>query len=161
MLTVMLIAGGLLVVTVVLHAAGFAALLRAVVRLRLLTRSGLLHVTASMVGLTFGLILIHLVDISVWGLFYFWQGCLRDAKDAFYFSGVTYSSLGYGDVVLPRAWRMLAPIETLTGILMCGLSGGLFFAAVSRWISNWRQSATASAPHSAEPRLPRGTERHR
>ena len=142
MLAVILTAGGLLVVTVVLHAAGFAVLLRAVVRLRLLARSGLVHVTGSMVILTFGLILIHLVDISVWGVFYFWQGCLPDAKDAFYFSGVTYTTLGYGDLVLPRAWRMLAPTETLTGILMCGLSTGLFFAVVSRFMTAFVKTRT-------------------
>jgi hypothetical protein len=38
----------------------------------------------------------------------------------------------HGDLVLPRPWRVLAPIEGLTGILMCGLSAGLFFAVVSR-----------------------------
>jgi hypothetical protein len=95
--------------------------------------------------------LIHLVEISVWGLFYFWQGCLPDAESAFYFSGVTYTGVGYGDLVLPKPWRMLAPLETLTAILMFGLSTGLFFAVVSRWISNWMQRKTALEPHSAAP----------
>jgi hypothetical protein len=68
---------------------------------------------------------------------FFWQGCLPDAESAFYFSGVTYTTVGYGDLVLPKPWRILAPIEALTGLLMCALSGGLFFAVVSRRISNW------------------------
>jgi hypothetical protein len=38
---------------------------------------------------------------------------------------------------------MFAPLETLTGILMCGLSTGLFFALVSRWIIHWMQRTTA------------------
>jgi hypothetical protein len=83
-----------------------------------------------------------LVEISVWGLFYFWQGCLPDAESAWYFSGVTYTGSGYGDFVLPTPWRKLAPVETLTGLLMCGLSAGLFFTVVSRWISNWMQRKT-------------------
>jgi hypothetical protein len=62
---------------------------------------------------------------------YRWQHCLGDAESAFYFSGVTYTTLGFGDVVLPPEWRMLAPIEGLTGILMCGLSAGLFFATIT------------------------------
>jgi len=37
----------------------------------------------------------------------------------------------YGDVVLQKPWRLLAPLEGLTGILMCGLSAGLFFATVT------------------------------
>jgi hypothetical protein len=66
-------------------------------------------------------------------------------------SGVTYTTLGYGDHLLPKPWRMLAPLEALTGILMCGLSIGLFFAVVSRFISKWVQARVASEPHAAAP----------
>lgn len=34
--------------------------------------------------------------------------------------------------VLPKEWRLFGPLEGLTGILMCGLSTGLFFAILSR-----------------------------
>jgi hypothetical protein len=63
---------------------------------------------------------------------YLWSECLPDAESAFYFSGVTYATIGYGELVLPKPWRMLAPIEGLTGILMCGLSAGLFVALANR-----------------------------
>jgi hypothetical protein len=134
-----LLAAGLVVVTVTIHAVGFDVLLRAMMRSHALSMSGFRRVTLLVIALTFWLILIHLVEISVWGLFYFWQGCLPDAESALYFSGVTYTSTGYGDVMLPRPWRMLAPLEALTGILMIGLSTGLFFAVVSRWIRNWME----------------------
>ena len=65
-------------------------------------------------------------------LFFLWAGCLPDAESAFYFSGVTYATVGYGDVVLQKPWRMLAPVEGLTGILMCGLSTGFFFAVLNK-----------------------------
>jgi hypothetical protein len=51
---------------------------------------------------------------------------------AFYFSAVTYTTTGYGDVVLPADWRLLGGVEALTGILMCGWSTGFFFAIVDR-----------------------------
>jgi hypothetical protein len=146
MLTHILIAGGLVVVTVAVHAVGFDALLQVMIRSHALTTSGFLSVTRVVIALTCWLILIHLAEIAVWGLFFFWQGCMPDAETAFYFSGVTYTTVGYGDLVLPKPWRMLAPLEALTGILMCGLSTGLFFALVSRWISNWMQRTTAPAP---------------
>jgi ion channel len=151
MLLKLLIACLLVVVTVTIHAAGFSALLRAIMRWRALDRSGFRPVTGLVIGLTCWLILIHVVEISVWGLFYFWRGCLPDAESAFYFSGVTYTTVGYGDLVLPRPWRMLAPLEALTGILMCGLSTGLFFALVSRWISNFMQKRAALEPHAPPP----------
>jgi hypothetical protein len=151
MLIKVLMAGGLVVVTVAIHAVGFDALLRAIVRSHALAMSGFRPVTRLVIGLTCWLILIHLVEISVWGLFYFWQGWLPDAESAFYFSGATYTTVGYGDLVLPKPWRILAPLEALTGILMCGLSTGLFFAVVSRWISNWMQNKVALEPHSSAP----------
>jgi hypothetical protein len=43
---------------------------------------------------------------------------------------VTYTTTGYGDLVLPVEWRLVGGIEALTGILMCGLSTGFFFAVL-------------------------------
>ena len=150
MLLKILIACLLVVVTVSIHAVGFSALLRAMIRSHALDQSGFRPVTGIVIGLTCWLILIHLAEICVWGLFYFWQGCLPDAESAFYFSGVTYTTVGYGDLVLPKPWRMLSPLEAMTGILMCGLSTGLFFALVSRWHNNWMQRKAAFEPHASD-----------
>ena len=128
------------VVNVVMHAVGFAVLLRALIRSHTLTKSGFLPLTGLVICLTCWLLLIHLAEIAVWGLSHFWLDCLPDAESAFYFAGATYTIVGYGDVVLPRSWRMLAPVEALTGILMCGLSTGLFFTVVNRQIGNWWSS---------------------
>jgi hypothetical protein len=78
------------------------------------------------------LILLHVMEVCVWALFYRFAHCFPDAESAFYFSGVTYTSVGYGDLLLPIRWRVLAPMESLTGILMCGLSASAFFALVNR-----------------------------
>ena len=149
MLMNVLIAGGLVVVTVLVHATGFSALLRTMMRVRALDRSGFGSAYLMLVALTCWLLLIHLTEIFVWGLFYFWQGCLPNAESALYFSAVTYTTVGYGDLVLPERWRMFGPLEALTGTLMFGLSTGLFFAIVLRWISSWMRRRTASEPHSA------------
>jgi hypothetical protein len=145
MLIKILIAGCLIMVTVAIHGVGFDALLRAIMWSRALVRSGVWRVAPLVIGLTCWLILIHLAEISVWGLFYFWQGCLPDVWSAIYFSGGAYTTVG-GDLVLPKPWRMLAPLEALTGALMFGLSTGLFFGVVSRWIHNWMERQTASEP---------------
>jgi len=134
-----LLAGGLVLVTVIMHAVGFSLLLRALVRTNALSRSGIRPLALILTGLTSWLMMIHAAEVSVWGVFYLWQGCLPDAESAFYFSGITYTTVGYGDLVLPTQWRMFGPIEAMAGTLMSGLSTGLFFAVVSRWIGNWVQ----------------------
>jgi voltage-gated potassium channel Kch len=139
-----LFAGGLVLVTVIMHAIGFSVLLRALVRTNALSRSGIRPLALILIGLTSWLMMIHAAEISVWGLFYWWQGCLPDAESAFYFSGVTYTTVGYGEVVLPTRWRMFGPIEAMAGTLMSGLSTGLFFAVVSRWMVNWVKSKSKS-----------------
>jgi hypothetical protein len=77
-------------------------------------------------------VLAHLLEIWLWGQFYLWQGVMPDPEISFYFSAVTYATIGYGDVTPPESWRLLASMEGLIGILMCAWSGGFFFATVSR-----------------------------
>jgi voltage-gated potassium channel len=92
----------------------------------------------------FGVILmLHLIEIGVWAGVYFWQHCLPDFETSLYFSGATYTTLGYGDVVLPRPWRLAGVLESLTGVLLLGWSAAFFFTVVSRFfdlrIRHWRQ----------------------
>ena len=77
-------------------------------------------------------VIAHLLEITIWALYYRLSGALPAFEDSFYFSSVTYATIGYGDIVLPPPWRLLAAMEGLTGILMCGWSGAFFFAAVNR-----------------------------
>jgi hypothetical protein len=58
---------------------------------------------------------------------------MADLSSALYFSAVTYTTTGYGDLVLPPHYRLDGGIEALTGILMCGWSTGFFFAVVNRF----------------------------
>lgn len=68
----------------------------------------------------------------MWALFYLRCGCFTGIGPSLYFSGVTYTTLGYGDLLLPARWRVLGPVEALNGILMCGLSASVFFAIHER-----------------------------
>jgi hypothetical protein len=118
--------------TVSVQAVGLAALLKALVKSYAQLPTRFWPVTWLLIRVTWALIFIHVTEIAVWALFYLWRGCLPDAGAAFYFAGVTYTTIGYGDLLLPEPWRLLAPIEGLTGILMCGLSTGVFLVVVSR-----------------------------
>jgi hypothetical protein len=132
MLSRVIVEALLVAATVLVHIAGAALALRTLVPLDREPPVRIWPVIWLLVRLTWLMILIHAAEIGVWGFFYLWSGCLPDAESAMYFSGVTYTTVGYGDLVLPKEWRALAPIEGLIGILMCGLSTSIFFATVNR-----------------------------
>jgi Ion channel len=132
MLKVIFAAWCLVAATVIIHAAGLAKTLRPLLFAAETAHVRFWPVLWLLMRVVWVLIVIHLLEIAVWALFFWWKGCLPDAESSFYFAGVTYTTLGYGDVVLTKPWRMLGPIEGLTGILMCGLSTGFIFALVSR-----------------------------
>jgi hypothetical protein len=132
MLSTTIIAAVLVTVTVGTHVAGFALLLRSILPLRVTPLMQGLPIVLLIQRVAWWLILLHVMEVCVWALFYRFAHCFPDAESAFYFSGVTYTSVGYGDLLLPIRWRVLAPMESLTGILMCGLSASAFFALVNR-----------------------------
>jgi hypothetical protein len=149
-LFIVLSACALVIATVAIHATGIAVLLRGLVRLPAAPTTRAWTIARLLLRVIWWLVLLHLTEIAVWGLFYLWQGRLPDAEAAFYFSGATYTTLGYGDVVLAKPWRMLGPIEGLAGILMCGLSTGYFFVVVSRIHQSLHVEATGAQRRSRD-----------
>src|SRR5258706_15478819 len=76
---------------------------------------------------------LHLLEILLWAGFYRWL-CFTSWESAFYFSAASYATVGYGDVVLPWTWRTLGPVESIIGVLLCGLSACFLYAVVSRLV---------------------------
>jgi hypothetical protein len=137
MLANLFVAFCLMSLCVVIHAAGVTQALRWVRRhpisLRFWSGTGFFVVVAAW------MVFLHLTEITVWALYYFLRGAIDDLQSSFYFSAVTYTTTGYGDIVLPQASRLVGGVEALTGILMCGWSTGFFFAVVSRMEERRRQ----------------------
>jgi hypothetical protein len=144
MLPELTVACGLLAVTVMTHAVGLSVVLRRVSGSSM-SLDTFWRVTLLLVGVAWVLLSLHLVEIGLWALFYWWQRCLPDLESSLYFSGVTYTTLGYGDVLLSKDWRLLAPLEALTGIMMSGLSVSFFFVVVSKVVAV--RSKQKSATH--------------
>ena len=135
MLVNLSIAAALVATTVIIHAAGLGLVLSHVLQSTVRPDTRFWPITWLLIRIAWLLLVIHVVEIAVWALFFWWEKCLPDLEASFYFSGVTYATIGYGDIVLPEEWRLFGPIEGLTGILMCGLSTAFFFVIVSRRIS--------------------------
>ena len=126
----LLVACSLMALCVTIHAAGISYALR---RLRLVRVPQRFWPTAWLfILVAVWIVLLHLTEIGVWAAAYVASGALPDLQTALYFSAVTYTTTGYGDVVLPTEWHLDGGVEALTGILMCGWSTGVFFAIVNR-----------------------------
>jgi hypothetical protein len=124
----------LLGLCVLIHSAGIALILRKMHSHSPVATDRPWKVAIFIVQVAWKLTSLHLFQIVLWAVYFRVQGCLPDFETSLYFSGISYSTLGYGDVVLPRGWRTLGPAEGLTGILMGGLSTGLFFAISHRML---------------------------
>ena len=122
----------LVATTVVIHSAGLALVLSHVLHHIVRPEARFWPITWLLIRIAWWLILVHTLEVAVWAFFFWWEECLPNVESAFYFSGVTYATLGYGDLLLPKEWRMFGPLEALTGSLMVGLSIAFFFAVVSR-----------------------------
>jgi len=134
MLAKLLIASCLVAITVAIHAAGLGMVLSHALQSKDRPETQFWPITWLFIRVAWLLLPFQLLEIAVWALFFWWQQCLPDLESSFYFSAVTYATIGYGDLVLPKEWWMLGPIEGFTGILMFGLSTAFFFAVVSKKI---------------------------
>jgi hypothetical protein len=74
----------------------------------------------------------HLAQVGTWAAFLIWLGALQIYDDAFYFSLVTFATLGYGDIVLAPGYRIFGALGATCGSLMLGWSTALIFAAITR-----------------------------
>jgi voltage-gated potassium channel len=81
------------------------------------------------------LLILHLMEMAVWAAAYVAGGILPDFETALYFSMTSYTTVGFGDVIPPVAWRLLGPLEAVVGVLMLGWSTGIIVAAVQRMYS--------------------------
>lgn len=122
----------LLDLTVVINAVGLTLILHRLRAPKLGAHLGFWRMTWMLIHIAARVVCMHLAGIAIWAFFYWWQHCLPNFETSLYFSAITYTTVGYGDVVLSPEWRLFSGVEALTGILMCGLSVGLFVAVVSR-----------------------------
>jgi hypothetical protein len=99
---------------------------------------GPFHTARLVVRLTTVMVALHVLEILLWASCYRWF-CFPSWESAVYFSATSYSTVGYGDVTLLLKWRMLGPIESITGVLMCGISVSLLFAIATRLVGPERQ----------------------
>ncbi len=135
----------LLAATVLLHAGGTSFWLRFIVKRY--GDGGPLHAPSRsfplLTSTVVTLLLLHTMQICLWALAYLYllpATVLNTAEEAIYFSFVTFTTLGYGDITLSGEWRIMSGIEALNGILLAGWSTAMLFAVVQRMWQDMNKS---------------------
>jgi hypothetical protein len=144
----------LVAVTVSIHATGSLGILWCLTRYRETGERhfGYVYNTALLSSLVILLISLHCVEVSCWAAFYTVHQCFPELRTALYFSLNTFSTVGYGDVVLNEEWRLLGGLEAMTGMLMVswstvlllGLSSRMTSRRVESWTRHWQKASTDS-----------------
>jgi hypothetical protein len=124
----------LLVITTVIHAIGMGIAFRltgwAHAERWNLRRAWTVSILTA--GFVLMMFLAAILEATVWAGTYLVSGAFDSLEPAFYFSMVTYTTLGFGDIVLDPSWRILSAIEAANGIVMFGWTTALIFWFVQR-----------------------------
>ena len=73
-----------------------------------------------------------ILDVTLWAAFYYMSGALPSFEEALYFSTVTFTTVGYGDIVLNREWRQVATFEAVNGWTIFVWATALIMAVIQR-----------------------------
>ena len=68
----------------------------------------------------------------MWAVVYLRAGVIEGPMKAMYFSVVTFTTLGYGDITLPDEWGLLASFQAALGLFIFGWSTAIVIGAVQR-----------------------------
>lgn len=124
----------LICITVVIHAVFLDILIRWISRVsntaRLMFKE---HWKVPMlVSAVLGVFVAHIIQIWLWALFYLTVHALPTLEESLYFSTSTFTTVGFGDVVLSKDWRLVSSFQSANGFILFGWSTAFIFEIMSR-----------------------------
>jgi hypothetical protein len=128
----LLLATAMVIVVVIIHLTGLALLWRALRSHTKVFRSLRILPLTLLLSTVLGIISLHTIEIWLYAGLYLYLGAFRTLEQSLYFSTATYSSLGYGDILMPDRWRILGSIECPVGILLLGISTAFVITVLSK-----------------------------
>ena len=104
------------------------------------------HLFRGILSTAIVLLMLHVLEAFLWALLYMLlpaQAGLKNLHEALYFSLVTFTTLGYGDITIHAKWQLLTGIEGMVGIVVFGMTTALLFAVIQKcWrVSNKQHAA--------------------
>ena len=135
----------LIAVTVMIHAVCLEGIMTAwrKISIEIEARWRVLALSLTIIGI----FAAHILEIWVWAIFYFYVGELETWENALYFSTTSFTTVGYGDLVLSENWRLLGSVESINGMILFGWSTAFIFAGVRRiYLHLYRDEAAQLSP---------------
>ena len=138
---VQLCIGALLIgLTVVIHALVLDKLIKFLEvnggkifhRFRLFWRAAILTIAV------LGVFCAHIVQIWLWAFLYMAVGALPGLEEALYFSTSTFTTVGFGDIVLAKEWRLVSSFQSANGFILFGWSTAFIFEIMSKLYNDER-----------------------
>lgn len=120
--------------TVTIHFGGILALIAVLRRRgrRFRDHDDVARQGAIILFVVLGLLAMHAVEIWAYAAAYLALDALPDLETALYFSTTSFTTLGYGDIVLDRRWRLFGAIEGANGLILFGWSTAFLFSVSGR-----------------------------
>ncbi len=124
----------LLVLCAMIHVGCVAASLPVFGHLRLrFTKMASAPLNAMLLGFVLLVVVAaHTIEIWIWAASLFALAAFETFEPAFYFAMISYTTLGYGDELLPSGLRIFGSFAAVTGMLMFGISTAFLVDVLTR-----------------------------
>ena len=133
---IQLLAGTCLVTaTVLIHATVHEILYRLLKHLipRFKTKLPKLWKVPTIVTSVLGTLSAVIIEIWMWAFFFLLvkEPALSTLEQALYFSTTSFTTVGFGDIILSQEWRLLSSFESAIGLVMFGWSTAFLMEILS------------------------------
>lgn len=89
------------------------------------------NTAAIVVGVLF-VMLVHSMQVWIWAIAFLMVGAFVDMEPALYFSLVSFSTVGFGEITLGPDWRLLSALTAANGFISFGWSTAYMVEMVRR-----------------------------
>jgi hypothetical protein len=124
----------IIVINAVLQAEMFSFYARRMERVMLLLRyrfRRFANTAAIVVGVLF-VMLVHSLQVWIWAITFQTVGAFGEMEPALYFSLVSFSTVGFGEITLGPDWRLLSALTAANGFISFGWSTAYMVEMVRR-----------------------------
>jgi hypothetical protein len=85
-------------------------------------KSNFLRTSSILTAVTLWLLAAFSIATWLWAIAFYYLECFPSLEESLYFAMVAFTSLGFGDIILPHEWRLFSGMIAANGLLLFGLN---------------------------------------